>query len=176
MMFHPLEIPGAYLLEPQRKQDRQGFFTRSYCRQKLEERGLDPALVRSEISVNPHRGTVQGMHYQAAPYEESQLVRCTAGAIYDVIVDLRRDSPTFKHHVGIELSKQNRQSIYVPAGVGHGFQTLADDSEVFVQKSEFKYPECARGVRWNDPALAIEWPEEITVISDRDQAFPDLEA
>lgn len=175
MIFHELEIPGAYLLRPQRPQDRQGFFARNYCRGLLEQRGLDPTLVRSQISVNRERGTVQGMHYQVAPYEESQLVRCTAGAIYDVIVDLRRDSPAYKRHVGVELSTENRRSVYVPAGVGHGFQTLEDGTEVFVQTSEFHYPECARGVRWNDPALAIEWPREITVISERDLGFPDLD-
>ncbi len=176
MIFHELEIPGAFLLEPESAQDRRGFFARRYCRRELERRGLDPALVRSEVSVNRLRGTVCGMHYQAAPYEEMRLVRCTAGAIFDVIVDLRRDSPTFKRHFGVELSKENRRSLYVPALVAHGFQTLEDDTEVFTQASEFDHPEHAQGVRWNDPAFDIEWPREITFIADSDLAFPDLEA
>ena len=176
MIFRELEIPGAYLLEPQRPRDRYGFFARNYCRSLLEQRGLDPTLVRSEISVNERRGTVRGLHYQAAPYEERQLVRCTAGAIFDVIVDLRPDSPAFRRHLGFELSVDCRRALYLPAGVGHGFQTLEDGSEVFFQKSEFFHPECARGVRWNDPALAIEWPREVTVISPGDLEFPDLEA
>ena len=175
MIFHELDIPGAYLLEPERVTDRSGFFARTYCRWQLEQRGLDPTVVRSEISVNKERGTVRGLHYQAAPFEEAQLVRCTAGAVFSVAVDLRRESPAYKRHVGIELSKANRRALYLPAGVGHGFQTLEDGSEVFFQKSEFHYPDCARGVRWNDPALAIEWPREVTAISERDLAFPDLE-
>ncbi len=176
MLFHQLDIPGAYFLEPQRLEDRRGFFARNYCRSVLEERGLDPAVVRSEISVNKELGTVRGVHYQAAPYAESQLMRCTAGVIYGVLVDLRRESPTYKRHVGLELDSKKRQSLYLPPGVGHGFQTLADDAEVFFQKSEFHHPEYARGVRWNDPALAIEWPREITKIAESDLGFPDLEA
>ncbi len=175
MIFHPLEIPGAYLLEPERPEDRRGFFARRYCRWQLEQRGLDPVLVRCEVSVNRLRGTVQGMHYQAAPYQESQLIRCTTGSIFGVIVDLRPESPVFRRHLGFELSKNNRRSLYVPALVAHGFQTLEDDSEVFFQTSEFEYPEHARGVRWNDPALAIEWPQEISFITERDLELPDLE-
>ena len=175
MIFHELDIPGAFLLEPEGSKDRRGFFARRYCRRELERRGLDPALVRSEVSVNRLRGTVCGMHYQAAPYEETRLVRCTAGAIFDVIVDLRRDSPAFKRHFGVELSKENRRSLYVPALVAHGFQTLEDDSEVFTQASEFDHPEHAHGVRWNDPALTIEWPREISFITEGDLGFPDLE-
>ncbi len=176
MLFHPLDIPGAYRLEPERPEDRHGFFARRYCRYELERRDLDPVLVRCEVSINRLRGTVCGMHYQAAPYGESQLIRCTAGSVFGVLVDLRRDSPTYGRHLGFELSKDNRQSLYLPALVASGFQTLEDDSEVFYQTSEFEYPEQARGVRWNDPALAIEWPREITFIADSDLAFPDLEA
>lgn len=176
MIFHQLEILGAFLLEPERKEDRRGFFARTYCRHELEARGLDPAVVQCNISVNHRRGTVRGMHWQAAPYEEIKLVRCTAGAIHDVILDLRPDSPTFKRHLGFDLDARNRLSLYIPAGLAHGFQTLADDSEVFYQMSEFYYPDHARGVRWNDPAFAITWPLEITEISERDLAFPDFEA
>lgn len=175
MIFHQLEIPGAYLLEPERKEDRRGFFARTYCRDELEERGLDPAVVQCNISVNHQAGTVRGMHYQAAPHEEVKLVRCTAGAIYDVILDLRPESPTFKRHYGVELTAENRFSLYIPAGVAHGFQSLQDESEVFYQMSEFYYPESARGVRWNDPAFNIEWPLEVSVISEKDLGFADFE-
>ncbi|MCP3960899.1 MAG: dTDP-4-keto-6-deoxy-D-glucose epimerase [bacterium] len=175
MIFHRLEIPGAYLLEPERSSDRSGFFTRGYCRRELERRDLDPAIVRCEVSINRQRGTVRGLHYQAAPYEEFQLVRCTAGSIFDVLVDLRPDSPAFKSHLSHELTADSRRSVYVPAGVGHGFQTLEDDTEVFLQKSELDHPDHARGVRWDDPALGIEWPRKITEIADGDLTFPDLE-
>ena len=175
MRFQPLDIPGGYLLEPERTEDRHGFFARRFCRRELERRGLDPVLVRNEVSINRLRGTVQGMHYQASPYEESQLIRCTAGSIFCILVDLRPDSVAFRQHVGFELSKENRHSLYVPALVAYGFQTLEDDSEVFFQTSEFEYPEHARGVRWNDSALAIEWPREISFISKGDLEFPDLE-
>ncbi len=175
MLFHELEIPGAFLLEPERKEDRRGFFARTYCRHELEDRGLDPAVVQCNISVNHARGTVRGMHWQAAPYEEVRLVRCTAGAIHDVILDLRPDSPAFKRHLAVELDAVNRLSLYIPVGLAHGFQTLADGAEVFYQMSEFYYPDHARGVRWNDPAFAITWPLEVTEISERDLAFPDFE-
>ena len=174
MRFQPLDIPGAFLLEPERPEDRHGFFARRYCRRELEQRGLDPALVRCEVSINRLRGTVQGMHYQAEPYPESQLIRCTAGSVFSVLVDMRSDSPAFRRHLGCELSKENRKSLYVPALVAHGFQTLEDDCEVFFQTSEFEYPKYARGARWNDPALGIEWPQEISFIAERDLAFPDI--
>ncbi|MCP4654337.1 MAG: dTDP-4-dehydrorhamnose 3,5-epimerase [bacterium] len=174
MIFRELEIPGAYLLEPERHEDRRGFFARTYCRHELEARGLDPTVVQCNISVNHQRGTVRGMHYQAPPYEEIKLVRCTSGAIWDVVVDLRPDSTTFKRHLGVELTAENRLSLYIPAGLAHGFQTLEDATEVFYQMSEFYHPECARGMRWNDPAFDIEWPIPISVISERDLKFPDF--
>lgn len=174
MIFHALDIAGAFLLEPERIEDARGFFARTYCRNELEERGLDPTVVQCNISVNHREGTVRGMHYQAAPHEEIKLVRCTQGAIFDVILDLRPDSPTFKTHYGVELSKDNRFSLYIPGGVAHGFQSLSDDAEVFYQMSEFHHPESARGVRWNDPAFNITWPQPVTVISDRDRDYPDF--
>ncbi|MEO1369525.1 MAG: dTDP-4-dehydrorhamnose 3,5-epimerase [Acidobacteriota bacterium] len=174
MIFRELEIAGAYLIEPERKEDRRGFFARTYCRLELEERGLDPTLVQCNVSVNKERGTVRGMHWQAEPYEEIKMVRCTAGAIYDVILDVRPDSPSFKRHVGVELTRENRHAIYIPAGCAHGFQSLEDDSEVFYQMSEFYYPDQARGVRWDDPAFDISWPLPISVISDKDRAYPDF--
>ncbi len=174
MIFHQLDIAGAFLLEPQRVEDARGFFARTYCRHELEERGLDPTLVQCNISVNHQKGTVRGMHYQAPPHEEIKLVRCTQGAIHDVILDLRPDSPTYRQHFGVELSKDNRLSLYIPNGIAHGFQSLADDTEVFYQMSEFYHPDSARGVRWNDPAFTITWPLPVAIISDRDLAFPDF--
>ena len=175
MIFHPLDIAGAYLIEPEKKEDRRGFFARTYCRRELEERDLDPTLVQCNVSVNKIRGTVRGMHWQAAPYEEIKMVRCTAGAILDVILDVRPGSPTFRKHVTAELTSENRHAVYIPAGCAHGFQSLEDDSEVFYQMSEFYYPEAARGVRWNDPAFDISWPLPVTSISEKDRSYPDFE-
>lgn len=175
MIFHELEIPGAYRIEPEKKADHRGFFARTYCRDELEDRGLDPTIVQCNVSVNSWRGTVRGMHWQASPHEEIKLVRCTNGAIHDVILDLRPDSPMYKRHVAIELTRENRVALYVPAGVAHGFQALEDDSEVFYQMSELYYPESARGVRWDDPAFDISWPLPVTQISEKDRSFPDFE-
>ena len=175
MIFHELEISGAFLIEPEKKADSRGFFARTYCRDELEARGLDPTVVQCNISVNTWRGTVRGMHWQAAPYEEIKLVRCTNGAIHDVLLDLRPDSPTFKQHLSAELTRENRHALYVPAGVAHGFQALEDESEVFYQMSELYHPDAARGVRWDDPAFSIRWPLPVTQISERDRSFPDFE-
>lgn len=176
MIFHPLDISGAYLLEPEKKADERGFFARTYCRRELEERDLDPTLVQCNISVNKKQGTVRGMHWQAAPHEEIKLVRCTAGAIWDVILDLRPESPSYKKHYGVELTAESRLAIYIPAGCAHGFQSLTDGAEVFYQMSEFYYPESARGVRHNDPAFGIEWPLEVSLISHKDLSFPLFES
>ena len=175
MIFRELEIPGVFLLEPERKEDHRGFFARTYCRRELEAHHLDPTVVQCSISVNHQRGTVRGMHWQAAPHEEIKLVRCTRGAIHDVILDLRPDSPTYTQHLAVVLDCENRLSLYIPAGIAHGFQTLEDATEVFYQMSEFYVPEAARGVRWNDPAFSITWPLEVAVIADKDLEFPDFE-
>ncbi len=174
MIFRELEIAGAYVLGTERHEDARGFFARTFCRRELEDLGLEAAVAQCNVSFNHRRGTVRGMHYQAPPSEEVKLVRCTRGAIWDVLLDLREESPSFKRHVAVELDAESRKSLYIPAGVAHGFQTLADDAEVFYQMSEFYDPKAARGVRWNDPAFSISWPEEITVISERDLAFPDF--
>ena len=174
MLFRELEIAGAYLLEPERHEDERGFFARTFCRREFEQRGLEPNVAQCNISFNHVVGTVRGMHYQAGPAEEIKLVRCTRGAIHDVIVDLRPASPSFKRHLAARLDAENRAALYVPAGVAHGFQTLADDTEVFYQMSEFYDPAAGRGVRWNDPAFEITWPREISVISERDLEFPDF--
>ncbi|MEM9553974.1 MAG: dTDP-4-dehydrorhamnose 3,5-epimerase [Acidobacteriota bacterium] len=175
MIFHSLEIPGALLIEPERKADRRGFFARTWCRDELEERGLDPTVVQCNISVNTAKGTVRGMHWQGEPSPEIKLVRCTNGSIHDVILDLRPDSPTYKRSFGVELTRENRLGLYIPVGVAHGFQTLEDDTEVFYQMSEFYDADAQRGVRWNDPAFDIAWPLPISEISERDLTFPPFE-
>lgn len=174
MTFTETALPGALLVEPQRWEDPRGFFARTWCQKEAAARGLNPRVAQCSISFNEAKGTLRGMHYQAAPCREAKLVRCTMGSIYDVIIDLRPDSTTFMRHVGVELSAQNRRMLYVPEGFAHGFQTLEDDSEVFYQMSEFYSPEHARGVRWNDPAFDIVWPQPPTVMSAADRHHPDF--
>ena len=171
MIFIETKLKGAYIIEPERLEDERGFFARTWCEDEFAAHGLNPRLVQCNISFNKKKGALRGMHYQVAPYEEAKLVRCTKGAIYDVIIDLRFNSPTHKQWFAVELTAENRKMLYVPEGFAHGFQTLEDDSEVFYQMSEFYHPECARGVRWNDPAFRIEWPIKIAVISLKDQSF-----
>jgi dTDP-4-dehydrorhamnose 3,5-epimerase len=155
-------------------EDGRGFFGRSFCRGEFTERGLNPEIVQCNISFNRYAGTLRGMHYQLAPHAEEKLVRCTRGKLYDVIVDLRQESPTFKQWISLELSVDNRLMLYIPKGCAHGFQTLEDNTEVFYQMSEFYYPESGRGVRWNDPAFGVQWPEGVQMIlSDRDRNWPD---
>ncbi len=171
MIFSETKLAGAFIIEPERLEDERGFFARTWCQREFEAHGLNPRLVQCSISFNRKKATLRGMHYQVAPYEEAKLVRCTRGAIYDVIVDLRPESPTFKQWVGVELTVENRRMLYIPEGVAHGFQTLADNTEVFYQMSEFYHPESARGVRWDDPEFGIEWPMTPTAISDKDCAY-----
>jgi len=174
MIFTETSLKGAFLIEPERLEDERGFFARTWCQREFEAHGLNSRLVQCNISFNKKMGTLRGMHYQVAPYEEARLVRCTQGAIYDVIIDLRPESSTFKQYIAAVLTAQNRTMLYVPEGFAHGFLTLEDNTEVFYQMSEFYAPEYARGVRWNDPAFGIQWPAEIQVISDRDQNYPDF--
>jgi dTDP-4-dehydrorhamnose 3,5-epimerase len=174
MIFSATHLAGAFIIEPERLADRRGFFARTWCQREWESHGLDARLAQCSISFNTKRGTLRGMHYQAAPYAEAKLVRCTAGAIYDVIIDLRRESTTFKQHIAIELSAENRIMLYIPPGFAHGFQTLADNTEVFYQMSEFYAPEYAQGVRWNDPAFGIQWPDHERTIIERDQQYADF--
>ena len=171
MRFTETSLKGAFIVEPDRIEDERGFFARTFCRQEFEKHGLNPNLVQCSVSFNTKKGTVRGMHYQVKPHEEVRLVRCTRGAMYDVVLDLRADSPTFKHWVAVELTAENRKIAYVPEGFAHGFQTLEDDTEVFYQMSEFHHPECARGVRWDDPAFGIKWPIPNPIVNDRDRTF-----
>jgi dTDP-4-dehydrorhamnose 3,5-epimerase len=176
VIFKQLEIPGAFLVEPELHNDTRGFFARTWCEQEFKAHGLNPRLVQCSVSFNAKRGTLRGMHYQVPPREETKFVRCTHGAIFDVVLDLRPGSPKFKRHLGVELTAENRKMLYVPEGVAHGFITLADGSEVFYQMSEVWSPEHARGVRWNDPGFKIQWPLQPAVIAERDANYPDFVA
>jgi len=174
MIFTACKVKDAYLIDLDRKVDERGFFARSYCRNEFAAHGLHPDFVQCNLSFNTRRGTLRGMHYQVRPNEEVKLVRCLAGAIYDVIVDLRPTSPTYKQWIGVELDAESRRMLYSPAGFAHGYLTLADNSEVLYQVSAFYSPESERGVRWNDPAFNIEWPMRPEVISSRDSHHPDF--
>lgn len=173
MKFQPLLLSGAFIIEPDLISDDRGFFTRTFCSAEFMSMGLSGKLIQCSVSFNHRRHTLRGMHYQQKPYEEAKLVRCTRGAVQDVIVDLRADSPTFRQWTSVELSAENRRGLYIPEGFAHGFLTLADDSEVFYQMSEFFHPECAAGARWNDPAFGIAWLVEPAVISERDRTYRD---
>lgn len=173
MIFRESKLRGVFEVYLERRNDERGFFARSWCRSEFERQGLNSVLVQCNVSFNTRRGTLRGIHYQIAPYEEAKLVRCTLGAVYDVVVDLRPDSPTFRQWIGVVLTGTDRNMIYVPEGCGHGFLTLQDETEVFYQMSELYDPESARGVRWDDPEFSIEWPIPVTSISERDQTFPD---
>jgi dTDP-4-dehydrorhamnose 3,5-epimerase len=174
MIFAETKLKGAFIIQPEKLEDERGFFARTWCKRELEAHGLNPNLVQCNISFNKKGATLRGMHHQAAPHEEAKLVRCTMGAIYDVIIDLRPDSRTFKQWISVELTAENRKMIYIPEGFSHGFMTLDDNTEVFYQMSEFYAPDCARGVRWNDPAFDIVWPGDVTVISEKDNQYPDF--
>lgn len=174
MIFNPTPLAGAFVIEPELRQDERGFFARAWCQREFTEHGLNPRLVQCSLSFNHKRGTLRGMHYQAAPYEEAKLVRCTSGAIYDVMVDLRPASATFKRYFGVTLSASAHNMLYIPEGFAHGFLTLEDNTEIFYQMSEFYAPDYGRGFRWNDPAFGIRWPAPVQVISERDAAYPDF--
>lgn len=174
MIFTALPLSGAYLIEPTRIEDERGFFARTWCAREAEQHGLTPCTAQCSLSYNARRGTLRGMHYQIAPHEEAKLVRCTAGAIYDIAVDLRPDSPTYRQWCAAELTAANHLMLYIPEGFAHGFQALTDNSEVFYQISQFYEPSAARGVRWDDPGLAITWPIDHPVISRRDLSYADM--
>jgi dTDP-4-dehydrorhamnose 3,5-epimerase len=174
MKFVETSIPGTYLIHIEPHNDERGFFGRSWCVNEFREHGLNERLVQCNISFNIKKGTLRGMHYQLPPYAEAKLIRCTRGAIYDVAVDLRPDSVSFKHWISVELTSVNLQMLYIPEGVAHGFQTIVDNSEVFYQMSELYNAQSGQGVRWNDPAFAIKWPYDDPIISIRDTQFPDF--
>jgi dTDP-4-dehydrorhamnose 3,5-epimerase len=175
MTFQETKLSGVFEIRLEPAHDSRGFFARSWCQKEFENRGLDPKVVQCNVSFNKRKGTLRGMHYQAAPNAEAKLVRCTSGSVYDVVVDLRPQSPTFKQWIAAVLTSEERNMIYVPEGCAHGFLTLEDKTEVFYQMSEFYSPESARGVRWDDPAFQIVWPAKVDVISERDRAYADFE-
>lgn len=174
MIFEDTEIPGVAVVDLERITDDRGFFARGFCAREFAERGLCESFVQANISFNRHRGTLRGMHYQAEPKPEPKLVRCTRGAIYDVAVDLRPDSPTLYRWAGRELTADNYRALFIPAGCAHGFVSLTDDTEVFYLMGAAYDPALARGVRWNDPAFAIVWPLQPTTLSERDASYPDF--
>jgi dTDP-4-dehydrorhamnose 3,5-epimerase len=174
VIFSETALKGAFVLDLERREDERGFFARSWCREEFEAHGLNPALAQCNVSFNRRKGTLRGMHYQAQPFGEAKLVRCTAGSLYDVIIDLRPGSPTFKQQVGEVLSAANHRMMYVPEGFAHGFQTLEDDTEVFYQMSQFYSPAHARGVRYDDPAFGIEWKIAEPLMAERDRSYPDF--
>ena len=177
MIFTETKIPGVYVIESQRFADERGFFAPSFRQKEFQDRGLSGVFVENNISYSKRRGTLRGMHYQAAPYGQAKLVRCTRGSVFDVAVDLRPNSPTFKKWVGVNLTAENRSMLYLPGDCGHGFQTLVDDTEVFYMVSEVYVPQSGKGVRWNDPAFEIVWPlSEDAILIERDQKYANFTA
>jgi dTDP-4-dehydrorhamnose 3,5-epimerase len=168
MRFIATNLDGAWVIEPQLHEDSRGLFARTYCAREFREQGLGDRFVQCNTSWNAHKGTVRGLHYQLPPSSEVKLVRCTAGALWDVIVDLRPDSPTYLQHVGVELSARNRFALYIPEMFAHGFETLEEGTEVFYQMSEFYAPKLSRGIRYDDPKLRVKWPLPVASISDQD--------
>lgn len=175
MIFTETPLSGAFVLDLERREDDRGFFARTFCAREFEAHGLDSAVVQCNASFNHARGTMRGLHYQLPPAGETKLVRCTRGAIRDVIVDLRPESPTYLRHFAVDLTEENRRSLYVPAMFAHGYLTLADDTEVAYQVGEYYTPGAERGLRHDDPALGIEWPIPVAVISEKDAAWPLLD-
>ena len=175
MNFTETKLPGAVIVDLEPRGDERGFFSRTWCEREFIEAGLSTRISQANVSLSRDKGTVRGMHLQLPPAAEIKLVRCIRGAIYDVIIDLRPSSPTFCEWVGVELTSENRRALYVPEGFAHGFQTLTTDAEAFYQVSEFYTPEYETGCRYNDPCFGIEWPEEVTVVSEKDNSWPDFE-
>ncbi|CAN1209687.1 dTDP-4-dehydrorhamnose 3,5-epimerase [Tumidithrix helvetica PCC 7403] len=176
MKFMETKLKGAYVIDIEPIEDERGFFARSWCQHEFTERGLNPNLVQCNISFNLKKGTLRGMHYQVKPHEEAKLVRCTRGVIYDVIVDIRPESATFKEWIAVELSAENHKMLYIPEGFAHGFQTLEDNTEVSYQMSDFYHSESARGFRWDDLAFTIDWSvTEDLIISLKDRQYSSFE-
>lgn len=174
MIFRETALKDAFVIEIERREDERGFFARSWCQREFETHGLNTRIAQCNISLNYKKSTLRGMHYQAKPFEEAKLVRCTRGSLYDVIVDLRPDSQSYKKHLGVILTPDNGKMLYVPEGFAHGFLTLEDSTEVHYQISEFYASDHSSGFKWNDPAFAIIWPAEVKVISERDRNYPDF--
>jgi len=176
MQFTETQLPGVFVIELERHEDDRGWFARTWCREEFVKHGLPVELAQSSISHNARRGTLRGMHFQMAPHAEAKLIRCVAGAVHDVALDLRPDSPTFKQSFATELSAENGRALFLPEGIAHGFQTLADDSALHYQMTAPYVAEASTGVHWNDPAFDLEWPVAEPILSERDQAWPDFSA
>jgi dTDP-4-dehydrorhamnose 3,5-epimerase len=176
VILTPTEIGGAVIVDPERHPDARGFFARTFCAREFAAAGLPAGLAQCSISWNARRHTLRGLHWQAKPHQETKLVRCTRGAVLDVVVDIRLGSPTWLRWEAVELTADNRRALLIPAGTAHGFLTLADDSEVYYQMDAFHVPEAARGARWDDPAFGVAWPAPPMVISERDRTYPDFRA
>ena len=174
MIFTETPLRGAFVIEPEPLEDARGLFARTWCRREFEAHGLETRIAQCSTSFNKRKGTLRGMHYQVPPAAETKIVRCTRGSMYDVIIDLCPESPTFTRHFTVVLTAENRKMLYVPTGFAHGFQTLDDDTEVLYQISEFYSPDHSRGVRWDDPAFGIRWPDDDRTIVERDLAYPDF--
>lgn len=173
MIFTETALKGAFILEVKQLEDERGFFGRIWCKKEMEDHGLNGNVVQANMSYNKKKGTVRGMHFQHSPYAETKLIRCTKGAIYDVIIDLRKDSPTYKQWIGVELTEQNHKMLYVPENFAHGFITLEDDTEVAYQVTQYYTPGAEGGIRWNDPSFNIQWPVPVDLVSDKDKNHPD---
>jgi dTDP-4-dehydrorhamnose 3,5-epimerase len=174
MIFTPTKLAGAFLIQLDRKEDNRGFFARAWCKREFEAHGLASNLVQMNLSHTKLRGTIRGLHYQSQPFAETKALCCLRGALYDVIVDLRPDSPTYKDWMAVELTSAEHQMLYVPEGFAHGFQSLEDNTELLYLVTQFYSPEHERGVRYNDPAFTIDWPLEVRIISDKDRLWPDF--
>jgi len=172
MFFHETKLKGAFIVELDRKEDPRGFFARAFCKNEFDQHGIPSRVVQANMSYNHKQGTVRGMHYQVSPASEPKFIRCIHGAIWDVIIDMRPESPTYLQHIGVELSADNRKAIFVPDMFAHGNQALTDGAELLYLVGEFYTPGCERGVRFDDPAVGIEWPIPVTVVSDKDGAWP----
>jgi dTDP-4-dehydrorhamnose 3,5-epimerase len=174
LKFLDTTLAGLVLIELEPAEDDRGFFARTFCAETFRRHGLDPQVAQASTAFSARRGTLRGMHYQREPHAETKLVRCTSGAVYDVAIDLRPASPTFRQWYGIELTRRNRRMLYIPGGFAHGYLTLEDDSEISYQMSTPYKADAAAGVRWDDAAFAIRWPQPVTTIHDRDRTYPDF--
>ena len=175
MILSPTPLAGLLVVEPERKADERGFFARVWCKHEFAARGLEVDVVQASVSHNQRAGTLRGMHFAWPPSQEGKLVRCERGAIYDVVIDLRPDSPSFLQHAGFELDQENRNALFIPPGLAHGFQTLRDDTDVVYMMTEAYRAELADGVRFDDPAFGVRWPLPVSVVVDRDRNYPDFD-
>jgi dTDP-4-dehydrorhamnose 3,5-epimerase len=173
MLFTETKIPGVFIIELEKRQDERGYFARAWCHKEFADHGL-PAFLQTNMSMSRHKGTIRGLHYQLAPHGEAKYLRCIRGAIFDVALDLRRESPTYKQWLGVELTADNRKAVFIPEGLAHAYQALTDDAEVIYSSSCAYTPGAERGIRWNDPAFSIEWPIREAIVSDKDARWSDF--